>query len=66
MVSAMSKTNWFRRLLSPSRVDDETEGSADAGYMPGSPGISGFAGLETAGTLEGMEHETEAPPDLAP
>ena len=45
---------------------DETEGSEDAGYMAGAPGISGFAGLETAGTLEGMEHETEAPPDLAP
>jgi len=34
--------------------------------MAGAPGISAIGGLETAGALENMERETEAPPDLAP
>jgi hypothetical protein len=78
MLPAMSVTGWFRRLFSGgpstgSAGDDAIlreeygEGaagdSAPAGIVGG---VSGFAGLEDAQAVEGLEEETEAPEDPAP
>ena len=76
----MSLGDWFRRLFSPSSSpsagsaeDDaivrEEYGEAAAGPTEAGPvtgGVSGFAGLEDAEAVEGMEEQTEAPSDPAP
>jgi hypothetical protein len=75
----MSVTNWFRRLFSPSSStgsaeDDAIEqeeygGEADGPEPPGpgiAGGVSGYAGLEDAEAVEGVEEQFEAPSDPAP
>jgi hypothetical protein len=73
----MGVTDWFRKLFSPS---EGTVGSAEddailaeeygggGASAPGgvTGGVSGFAGLEDAQAVEGLEEETEAPQDPAP
>jgi hypothetical protein len=74
----MSLGDWFRRLFSPSpsagspedeavlreEYGGEAAGPSEPGVVAG--GVSGFAGLEDAEAVEGVEEETERPPDPAP
>lgn len=74
----MSVTDWFRRLFSPSSstgsAEDDAVEQEEYGGEAGEPsasdgiagGVSGYAGLEDAEAVEGLEEETEAPPDPAP
>lgn len=75
----MSVTSWFSRLFSggPSTGSPEDdailrEEYGDAAFgeseAPGGivGGVSGFAGLEDAQAVEGLEEQTEAPEDPAP
>ena len=74
----MSVTSWFSRLFSggPSTGSPEDDAilreeyGEGAGGEPGPGGIvggvSGFAGLEDAQAVEGLEEQTEAPEDPAP
>jgi hypothetical protein len=75
----MSVTDWFRRLFSPSdggagsaeddAIEQEEYGGAAGGPpAPGSiaGGVSGYAGLEDAEAVEGVEEQFEAPSDPAP
>lgn len=73
----MGVTDWFQKLFSPSSgtgsaEDDAIEheeygGEAVAGPSGGiAGGVSGFAGLEDAEAVQGVEGEFEAPQDPAP
>ena len=76
----MSLGDWFRRLFSPSSspsagsaeddalVREEYGGAAVGAPEPGvvAGGVSGYAGLEDAEAVEGLEEQTEAPSDPAP
>jgi hypothetical protein len=74
----MSVTDWFRKLFSPGPTTGSAEDNAtlreEYGGNEGGPsapgvvtgGVSGYAGLEDAEAVEGIEEETEAPPDEAP
>ena len=73
----MGVTDWFRKLFSPSSDTGSAEedaveheeygGEAGAGSPAGiTGGVSGYAGLEDAQAVEGVESEFEAPQDPAP
>jgi hypothetical protein len=74
----MGVTDWFRKLFaSPSSTgsaeDDgiEREEYGGEGGEPSAPGgivggVSGYAGLEDAAAVQGVEEEFEAPSDPAP
>ena len=72
----MGFSDWFRRLFSPSpgstgsAEDDailrEEYGESGVGEPGIAGGVSGFAGLEDAQAVEGLEEQTEAPEDPAP
>jgi hypothetical protein len=74
----MGVTGWFRKLFSPSSATGSAEDDAilseEYGENEGEPsapggiagGVSGYAGLEDAEAVEGVEEETEAPQDPAP
>jgi hypothetical protein len=72
----MALGDWFRRLFSPAPSAGSPEdaailqeeyggeaGPSEPGVVAG--GVSGFAGLEDAQAVEGVEEETE-PSDPAP
>jgi hypothetical protein len=74
----MGVTDWFRKLFSPSSSTGSAEDDAilreEYGANEGGPaapdgiagGVSGYAGLEDAQAVEGLEEETETPQDPAP
>jgi hypothetical protein len=73
----VSVTDWFRRLFSPSSgtgsAEDDAIEQEEYGGEAGAPspggiagGVSGYAGLEDAAAVEGVEEEFEAPSDPAP
>jgi hypothetical protein len=76
----MGVTDWFRKLFSPGSstgsaeddaIEQEEYGGPDleAPPEPGGAiagGVSGYAGLEDAAAVEGVEKEFEAPSDPAP
>jgi hypothetical protein len=74
----MGVTDWFRKLFSggPSTGSAEDDALLREEYGEGAVGepgpggivggVSGFAGLEDAQAVEGMEEDTEAPQDPAP
>lgn len=79
MLQAMGMSDWFRRLFSPGPTTGSAEddailreeygdqwagGSSPPGIVAG--GVSGYAGLEDAQAVEGLEEQTEAPEDPAP
>jgi len=78
MLPPMSVTDWFRRLFSPSgggtgSAEDDAIEQEEYGGVAGEPapdgiagGVSGYAGLEDAGAVEGVEEQFEAPSDPAP
>lgn len=73
----MGVTDWFRKLFSPSSdtgsaEEDAIEHEEYGGEAGGGPsggitgGVSGYAGLEDAQAVEGVEKQFEAPQDPAP
>lgn len=73
----MGVTDWFRKLFSPSSDTGSAEedaieheeygGEAGAGPSGGiTGGVSGYAGLEDAQAVEGVEEQFRAPQDPAP
>jgi hypothetical protein len=78
MLPAMSVTDWFQRLFSPSSATGSAEDDAilseEYGEEAGEPsapggiagGVSGLAGLEDAEAAEGALEATDPPPDPAP
>jgi len=59
----MSVTKWFRRVFASSKVGSSDVSEPGPDVMIGAPGVSAYAGLETAAAMEDVEASTEPPAD---